>query len=178
MIKTFDSNLEFFTKISEKRSRFLLIFKFRYITHFLVNLYFKKNMKLHVINLFILSLTLSFSKSYSQKSIVASGGKVIGAKGTASFSVGQISCKSPNGNIVSDGVQLPYEIVTLGKTNFDNILEMNVFPNPTASELSLKIDKIKQNLYIQLLDISEKSLSFTEKINEKETMINFNQGIY
>ena len=136
-------------------------------------------MKLFKINLFILSLTLSFSTIYSQKSIVASGGKVIGAKGTASFSVGQISCKSPNGNIVSDGVQQPYEIATLGKSNFESIsLEMNVFPNPTAGELSLKIDKIKQNLYIQLLDISEKSLSFTEKINKKQTMVNFNQGIY
>ena len=106
-------------------------------------------------------------------------GKVIGAKGTASFSVGQISCKSPNGNIVSDGVQQPYEIATLVKSNFESIsLEMYVFPNPTAGELSLKIDKIKQNLYIQLLDISAKSFSFTEKINKKQTMVNFNQGIY
>ena len=136
-------------------------------------------MKLLKINFFILSVTLSFSAIYSQKSIVATGGKAIGAGGTACFSVGQISYKSPNGNIVSDGVQQPYEIATLGKSNFDTILlEMNVFPNPTVGELNLKIDKINQNLYIQLLDISGKSLSFTEKINEKETMINFNQGIY
>ena len=136
-------------------------------------------MKLFKINLFILSLTLSFSSIYSQKSIVATGGKVIGAGGIASFSAGQISNKSPNGNIVSDGVQQPYEIATLVKSNFESIsLEMNVFPNPTAGELSLKIDKINQNLYFQLLDIDGKSFSSTEKINKRETVINFNQGIY
>ena len=139
-------------------------------------------MKLHVINLFILSLTLSFSKSYSQKSIVATGGKAIGAGGTASFSVGQISYKSPNGNIVSDGVQQLYEIATLGKSNFDTILlQMNVLSNLAAGELSFKIDKINQNLYFQLLNICAKSLSSTEKINERETIINLknlNQGIY
>ncbi|MBC7557282.1 MAG: hypothetical protein H7195_10015, partial [Chryseobacterium sp.] len=50
--------------------------------------------------------------------------------------------------------------------------------NPTAGELSLKIDKINQNLNFQLLDISGKSLSSTEKINERETVINFNRDIY
>lgn len=139
-------------------------------------------MKLIILNLFILSLILSFSTAYSQKSIVATGGKANGFGGTASFSVGQISCKSPNGNIVSGGVQLPYEIVTLGKSNFDGIvLEMNIFPNPTAGELSVKIDKINQNLYFQLLDISAKSLSNSEKINENKTIINLkslNQSIY
>ena len=139
-------------------------------------------MKLLKINFFILSITLSFSTIYSQKSIVATGGKAIGAGGTASFSVGQISYKSPNGNIVSNGVQQLYEIATLGKSNFDNILlEMNVLSNLAAGELSFKIDKINQNLYFQLLDINGKSFSYIEKINENETIINLknlNEGIY
>lgn len=139
-------------------------------------------MKTHQINLFFLLILLSFSTTYSQKSIVSTGGKATGTGGTASFSVGQISYKSPNGNIVSDGVQQPYEIVTLGKSNFENIsLEMNVFPNPTADELRLKIGENKAILFYQLFDINGKSLSDSQKIVDQETIINFKnleKGIY
>lgn len=139
-------------------------------------------MKTHQINLFFLLILLSFSTTYSQKSIVATGGKATGTGGTASFSVGQISYKSPNGNIVSDGVQQPYEIVTLGKSNFENILlKMNVFPNPTTDELRLKIGHNREILSYQLFDINGKSLSDTQKIADQETIINFknfDKGIY
>jgi hypothetical protein len=124
----------------------------------------------------------SFSTTYSQKSIVATGAKATGTDGTASFSVGQISYKSPNGNIVSDGVQQPYEIMILGKSNFEDILlEMNVFPNPTADELRLKISENKAILFYQLFDLNGKSLSDSQKIANKETIINlknFDKGIY
>jgi len=139
-------------------------------------------MKTHQINLFFLLILLSFSTTYSQKSIVATGGKATGTGGTASFSVGQISYKSPDGNIVSDGVQQPYEIVTLGKSNFENIsLEMNVFPNPTADELRLKIGENEEILSYQLFEINGKSLSDSQKIADQETIINFknlDKGIY
>ena len=58
----------------------------------------------------ILIFCFAINSVYAQKSVVASGGKATGAGGTASFSVGQISYKSPSGNIVSDGVQQPFEI--------------------------------------------------------------------
>jgi hypothetical protein len=91
--------------------------------------------------LFVIAL-LFISTIYSQKSIVASGGKASGSGGTASFSVGQVSYKSPSGNIVSDGVQQPYEIQTLGKSNFDTILlEMKAYPNPTSDVLFLKVNE-------------------------------------
>jgi hypothetical protein len=139
-------------------------------------------MKTLQIKLFFLVILFSFSTTYPQKSIVATGGKATGTGGTASFSVGQISYKSPNGNIVSDGVQQPYEIVILGKSNFENILlEMNVFPNPTADELRLKIGENKAILFYQLFDLNGKSLSDSQKIANKETIItlkNFDKGIY
>jgi hypothetical protein len=139
-------------------------------------------MKTLPINLLLVIISFSFSTTYSQKSIVATGGKAIGSGGTASFSVGQISYKSPNGNIVSDGVQQPYEIVTLGKSNSEDIsLEMNVFPNPTVDELRLKIGENKEFLSFQLFDINGKLLSNSEKIIENETVINmknFYSGIY
>ena len=139
-------------------------------------------MKTTQINLFFLFIILSFSKTYAQKSIVATGGKAIGTGGTASFSVGQISYKSPNGNIVSDGVQQPYEIATLGKSNFDGVLlSMIAFPNPTTDELRLRIDINNQNLTYQLSNINGKSIVNSQTILEKETVIdmkNFDKGVY
>lgn len=120
--------------------------------------------------------------AYAQKSVVASGGKATGTGGTASFSVGQISYKSPTGNIVSDGVQQPYEIQTLGKSDFDAIqLEMKVYPNPAEDELQLKIsDSNLTNLTYQLFDINGKNI-VSQKINQAETIISlkkFNKGVY
>lgn len=139
-------------------------------------------MKTFSINLLLVIISFSFSITYSQKSIVATGGKATGTGGTSNFSVGQISYKSPNGNIVSDGVQQPYEIVTLGKSNFENIsLKINVFPNPTVDELRLKIGENKEILSYQIFDINGKSLSNLEKIIDKETIISmkyFYSGIY
>lgn len=182
MRKTFDSKLDFFYKNKLKRSQFLLFLNLNYIKLFLVNLHFITNMKTLQINLFFLLILFSFSTANSQKSIVVTGGKAIGTGGTAGFSVGQISYKSPNGNIVSDGVQQPYEIATLEKSNFENILlEMNVFPNPTSDELRLKIGENQESLSYQLFDINGKSLSNSEKIIDKETIINmknFYSGIY
>lgn len=127
-------------------------------------------------------LLLLINFSFAQKSVVASGGKAIGTGGTASFSVGQVSYKSPEGNIVSDGVQQPYEIQTLGKSDFKNIeLTMKVYPNPTIDELKLKInDQDLNDLSYILIDSSGKTLS-SEKINIEESSINmkeYTSGIY
>ncbi len=130
----------------------------------------------------ILIFCFAINTVYAQKSVVASGGKATGAGGTASFSVGQISYKSPSGNIVSDGVQQPFEIQTLGKSDFEAIqLEMKVYPNPTEGELQLKIsDNNLTNLTYQLFDVNGKNLA-SLSINQAETTIslkNFNKGVY
>lgn len=128
----------------------------------------------------IFLLLINFT--FAQKSVVASGGKATGTGGTASFSVGQVSYKSPEGNIVSDGVQQPYEIQTLGKSDFTTIeLTMKVYPNPTIDELKLKItDQDLNDLSYILIDSAGKTLS-SEKINIEESSINMKEyttGIY
>jgi hypothetical protein len=135
------------------------------------------------INFFsIILFCFAINAVHAQKSIVATGGTATGAGGTASFSVGQISYKSPAGNLVSDGVQQPYEIQALGKSDFDAIqLEMKVYPNPTEGELQLKIsDSNLKNLTYQLFDVNGKNLA-SQSINLAETAIslkNFNKGVY
>ncbi|WP_396210999.1 T9SS type A sorting domain-containing protein [Flavobacterium sp.] len=135
------------------------------------------------INFFsIILFCLTINVVYAQKSVVASGGKATGTAGTASFSVGQISYKNPTGNIVSAGVQQPYEIQTLGKSDFDAIqLEMKVYPNPTEGEFQLKIsDSNLKNLTYQLFDVNGKNLA-SQNINQEETAISLkylNKGVY
>lgn len=135
------------------------------------------------INFFsILIFCFAINAIHAQKSVVAAGGKAIGAGGTASFSVGQISYKSPTGNIVSDGVQQPYEIQVLGKSDFEAIqLEMKVYPNPTEGELQLKIsDSNLINLTYQLFDVNGKNLA-SQNIDQAETTISLkylNKGVY
>lgn len=125
---------------------------------------------------------LVFTFTFAQKSVVATGGNAIGSGGTASFSVGQISYKSPTGNIVSDGVQQPYEIQTLGTSDFAGIqLEMIAYPNPTKGELLLKIaENNLQDLSYQIFDVTGKNLN-SQEIYQTETAVslkNFNIGIY
>lgn len=134
-------------------------------------------------NLFIIVALLSISNIYSQKSVVASGGKATGTGGTASFSVGQISYKSPTGNIVSDGVQQPYEIQTLGKSEFDSILlEMKIYPNPTLDILFLKVNELLlTDLSFQLIAVNGTIISNQKELTTSETEIEmqkFPKGIY
>jgi len=130
---------------------------------------------------FIIFLLL-INFTFGQKIALAAGGKAVGSTGTASFSVGQVSYKSPEGNIISNGVQQPYEIQTLGKSGFTAIqLEMKVYPNPTIDELQLKISEKNFTEYTyQLYDTTGKTV-LTEKINQEESTIsmkNFSAGIY
>lgn len=119
----------------------------------------------------------------AQKSNVAAGGNASGASGTASYSIGQISYKSPAGTIVSDGVQQPYEIQVLGTSDYPNItLEMVVYPNPTTNLLTLKLPQENlSNLSYQVYDINGKMVYDLEKIISSETTISMQnnpKGVY
>ena len=118
--------------------------------------------------LFLLLLNFAFA----QKSVVATGGNATGTGGTASFSVGQISYKSPTGNTVSDGVQQPFEIFTLGTDDFPTIiLQAIVYPNPTSSNINLIIENYSiDNLHYNLYDIQGRSIA-NQKITQQGTNI-------
>ncbi|MEO0037296.1 MAG: hypothetical protein RIQ59_507 [Bacteroidota bacterium] len=133
-------------------------------------------------NVFSILVLFIVNFSFAQKNVVASGGKAIGSSGTASYSIGLVSFKSPEGNSISDGMQQPYEILTLGNSDFTSIeLSMKAYPNPTVDELVLKMALQNLSGYsFQLNDAAGKLLS-TGKINLEESYINmkeYNAGIY
>lgn len=133
-------------------------------------------------NLIQILVLFMINFSFAQKSVVASGGNAIGTTGTASFSIGLVSYKNLDGNSISDGIQQPYEIQTLGASDFTNIaLYIKAYPNPTIDNLNLQIAVENLTEYSFQLYNTESKLLLIGKINQEETSINFkdfNQGIY
>jgi hypothetical protein len=124
----------------------------------------------------IITLVLLFQVTdfFSQQSVVAAGGDVVSPSGSISFSIGQIAYKT-NGvsEIVSEGVQQPYEIYILTSIqNMDGIeLNMSVFPNPATEALTLKIDLNKLNgLNYQLFDAAGRLIEKKLITNELTTI--------
>jgi hypothetical protein len=131
----------------------------------------KKNIKL----VFVLLLTISVNAIRAQEAIPASGGNVSGSGGTVSYTVGQVVYTTNTGTngSVAQGVQQPYEIsVVTGIENPIKIsLSCTVYPNPATTQLTLKVDNIKnENLSYQLFDVSGKLLE-NKKLEGNETTI-------
>lgn len=135
---------------------------------------------------FILFITMiSITSSYSQESIVIAGGNATGTGGSSSYSIGQVAYTTLPGSdgSISQGVQQPYEINTLGNEEFTGInLLMTAYPNPTVDVLNLvvvndELDNLSYNLY----DMTGKIISKNSKITTSETSVSMhelNQGIY
>ena len=80
--------------------------------------------------------------SFAQNALVPTGGEATGNAGTVSYTIGQIAVQTvANSNAsVSEGVQQPFEIQTIGVDYYPQItLDAKVYPNPTADKLTLSI---------------------------------------
>lgn len=133
---------------------------------------------------YLLLVGFFIQNSQAQKSLVTSGGDVTGTSGTVSYSVGQTIYTNATGigGGITQGVQQPFEIVTLGTDNFPEItLSISVYPNPTTSIINLKIDDFNiENLQFYLFDVTGKQLQ-SQKITNTETSIemkNLPQAVY
>lgn len=114
----------------------------------------------------------------AQETIPASGGNAAGITGSISYTVGQALYTSINGTSgsVAQGVQLPYEILTLtGTEDFPNIdLMVSAYPNPVTDYLTLKIESdLYASWFISLLDMNGKLLE-RKNITANETNIVMN----
>lgn len=129
-------------------------------------------------NIAALVFLFGLLKINAQEAKVASGGNATGTGGTVSYSIGQIADKTQTGanGTITQGVQQPFEIVTLSGSEFTNIrLEAIVYPNPTITNITLKIpDSNLENLNYQLFDIQGRLVS-DGKISNKETTFNMEQ---
>ncbi len=124
-----------------------------------------------LIALFLALFSLSVT---AQQSVTASGNNAIGSGGSTSYSVGQVvytTNSGTNGNL-AQGVQQPYEILTLGMDEHPEIsLNFSVYPNPTTDILTLEVGNYNtDNLRYLLFDITGKVIA-NNKVTVSHTKI-------
>jgi hypothetical protein len=128
--------------------------------------------KTKTITLFLFCFALTGLKA--QEATTATGGNASGTGGTVSYSVGQVAYEfvSSTGGAINEGVQQPYEFLTVGIIENNNIsISYSIYPNPTTSTVNLKVENQSlENLSFQLYDINGKQL-LKEKITSNETSI-------
>lgn len=135
-------------------------------------------------NLILVMLLCCITKLEAQQNTVASGGNATGTGGNVSYSIGQVADKmqtGTNGNI-TQGVQQPYEIVTLSGSEYENIrMEAIVYPNPAITNVTLKISNSDwNNVNYQLFDIQGKLINDGKVLNEETVfdMKTYTSAIY
>ncbi len=88
---------------------------------------------------------------FAQESTNATGGDAFGVGGSSSYSVGQVAYMTNGANhTVAEGVQQPYEISQISGVNEQSLLKVQVFPNPTADLVEIRMDQAQQNAAYQL----------------------------
>ncbi len=130
-------------------------------------------MKHKKIKLSVLLLSIGIT-AQAQQVITTIGGDASGSGGTVAYSIGQIvyTTNTDASGTINQGVQHPYEIITLGIKETELNISLLVFPNPTEDNLTLKIrDYNNEKLSYQLFDLQGKLLS-QELINAQQTQIN------
>ena len=129
-------------------------------------------------------LLLGIAALQAQEAIPATGGEAIGAGGSSSYSVGQITYTTDEGTngSVAKGVQQPYEISIATDVEATNInLQLSVYPNPTTDFLTLSAtDTDLSDLKFVLYDLSGKLIE-QDQLRDQNTQIsmqNLSSGTY
>lgn len=121
----------------------------------------------------------------AQQATTAAGGDLSGSGGSVSYTIGQIDYinASGGGNIITQGVQQPYEIFLISEIAEANGIQLNcnAYPNPTTDLLKLNIKNYDlSNLSFQIFDLNGKLLT-EGKITSAESSISledFKQAVY
>lgn len=137
-------------------------------------------MKKFYILLFISVLSML---SFGQSVIVPVGGDAQSSAGSVSYTVGQIATQTESngsGSIsVAEGVQQPYEIMTVGVNHYPQItLNAMVFPNPTENLAQLLLNGFEipsEGLQAHLFDSKGKLL---QQIPVTDDLTTFQIGQY
>ena len=117
--------------------------------------------------------------SNGQQVIGAAGATTTATGGSVSYTVGEIAVQTTETGTVSsfEGVQQAYEIYKVSVTELASGSYINVYPNPTNGQLTLKTKNLNKNLSYELYDSQGKlkqecasfsdghTLSMTEFVN-------------
>ena len=118
----------------------------------------------------------------AQSAIVPVGGDAQSGSGSVSYTVGQIAVQNVTSNggsiSVAEGVQQPYEIMTVGVDDYPQIvLNAVVYPNPTENLAQLQLNGFEiptGGLHATLFDVNGKQLQ-NMLVTEDLTMFQIGQ---
>lgn len=131
-------------------------------------------MKTTITRLFVLGVSaFAYSGLQAQEAPVASGGEATGSGGSLTYSVGQVSyiTSTASGLTYSEGVQQPYEILTLDvKESFEHIT-LNLFPNPTRENLNLNTGALNLSGVEYKVYDSQGRIILEDVVDQMETKI-------
>lgn len=117
----------------------------------------------------------TFSNLLAQQGVISSGGNATGTGGTVSYTIGQTDynvASGTNGNIIQ-GMQQPFEISEITGIGMKGIeLFSTIYPNPSAGNLTLKIENPEsyEQLSLRIYDVTGKVL-IQERIFNTETTV-------
>ena len=125
---------------------------------------------------FILAFLLVniFTFTYSQNGIVSCGSSIQTTGGSVSSSTGQIAYKNviSSANNINEGIQQPLQTAT-GIEEISEIVNINIFPNPTKDYFNLSIEGIEKNKYsYALFDIEGRLILNSSDVKSDLTTIN------
>ena len=131
----------------------------------------------------LITFVYAITSIQAQQTTASAGGDASGIGGTFSYSIGQVVYTYIFGSdvIVAEGVQQPYEILTLGLDNYQINLVMQTYPNPTKDYLVLNVHSIDlSNIIFQLYDVNGRIIETRTIVSPIETicMVNLTISIY
>jgi spore coat protein U-like protein len=109
----------------------------------------------------VLASALFALVAQAQQATTATGGDASSSGGTVAYSVGQVvyTVNTDFTGSVNQGVQQPYEVLTVGVRETELNISLSVFPNPTATDLTLNISNYNnEELSYQIFDMHGKLL--------------------
>jgi hypothetical protein len=120
------------------------------------------------------ALVFSFL-TYAQQNTVSTGSEDSNASGSITYSIGQIDyiASSNASTFINQGVQQPFEIVTLSGNEIKDIqINAEVYPNPSVNHLIISLQNYNyENLSYRLFDIRGREI-IADKIANSETIVN------
>ncbi len=119
-----------------------------------------------------LSLLLSFLFCSAQQSVNASGGNAYWSSGAVSYSIGQIDYSSA-GSQLTEGVQQPYEIVSLAVSETSGEKNIALYPNPVKDILFVDFNGEKYVNAQYLLFDSQGRIIRKGIFSQKKTELDF-----
>lgn len=130
-------------------------------------------MKKSIVIIFILYSLFPFA----QTNITVSGKEIMGSNGSVSYSIGQIDYQNNQSNdfFITQGVQQPFEIFVLDTKEWNSLIDVQVFPNPTSEGIELIIYSDHPDTFSYILfDINGKQLK-SNVLNSSRNYISLNE---